>query len=132
MDIFTREELISYRTKWQREGYEGCMARNNTPYEEGKRSYGLQKLKEFLEDDFEIVGVQEGVGKMAGLAIFECKAENGNLFSVKMEGELEGLRKYLLDESTWKGKKLTVKYFALTNKNKVPRFPVGKAVRDYE
>jgi DNA ligase-1 len=126
-------ELIHYRTLHQKNGYEGAMARNlGSPYEEGKRSYNLQKLKEFLEDDFEIVGVKEGVGKMAGLAIFECKAQNGNLFSVKLEGSLQSLAVYLNDESQWQGKKLTVKYFALTNKNKVPRFPVGKAVRDYE
>jgi DNA ligase-1 len=127
-----REALIDYRKHCQGLGYEGAMARADEPYAEGKRSGSLLKLKEFLDDDFEIVGVNEGVGKMAGLAIFECRAANGNTFAVKMEGELEGLRKYLVDESTWKGKKLTVKYFSLTNKNKVPRFPVGKSVRDYE
>lgn len=128
----SHDQLIAYRKDCQARGYEGCMARALEAYEEGKRSYYLQKLKEFLEDDFEIVSVKEGVGKMAGLAIFECKAANGNLFAVKLEGELENLRQYLVDENTWRGKKLTVKYFALTNKNKVPRFPVGKAVRDYE
>lgn len=125
-------QLVELRTYFQNEGFEGAMARNDAPYEEGKRSVHLQKLKEFLEDDFEIVGVEEGVGKMAGLAVFVCKAANGNEFRCKLEGELEGLRKYIQDESTWKGKKLTVQYFSLTNKSKVPRFPVGKAIRDYE
>lgn len=126
------ELLLTYREWCQRGGYEGAMARNDTPYEEGKRSYGLQKLKEFLEEEFEIVGVEEGVGKMAGLAIFVCKTEGGNEFRCKMEGELEGLRKYVQDPALAIGKKLTVKYFSLTNKSKVPRFPVGKAIRDYE
>jgi ATP-dependent DNA ligase len=74
------------------------MARADEPYQEGKRSAHLAKLKEFLEEDFEIIGVTEGVGKMAGLAIFDCRAANGNPFAVKLEGELEGLRKYLVDE----------------------------------
>jgi DNA ligase-1 len=130
--IEDREGLIAYRAKCQVLGYEGAMARALNPYDEGKRSASLLKMKEFIDDDFDIVGVVEGKGKMAGLAIFECRAKNGNVFAVKMEGELEGLRKYLVDESTWRGKKLTVKYFTLTRKNGVPRFPVGKAIRDYE
>jgi DNA ligase-1 len=131
--ISSREELIAFRDHCQDVGgYEGAMARADEPYAEGKRSSALLKLKEFKDDDFDIIGVVEGKGKMAGLAIFECRAANGNTFAVKLEGELEGLRKYLVDESTWKGKKLTVKYFTLTRKNGVPRFPVGKTVRDYE
>lgn len=141
--IDMRPRLLSYRRDCQLRGYEGAMARALEPYQEGKRSSFLLKLKEFLEDDYAIVGVREGVGKMAGLAIFECRREAvpesddermkvAANFSVKLEGKLENLKQYLVDESTWQGKKLTVKYFALTNKNKVPRFPVGKCVRDYE
>lgn len=108
------------------------MARNNAPYEEGKRSYHLQKLKEFEDAEFDIIGVEQGVGKMAGLAIFVCKTDKGSEFRCKMEGSLEGLRKFLVDESLWRGKRLTVKFQGLTSKTGVPRFPVGKSVRDYE
>jgi DNA ligase-1 len=129
--IADRDELLEYFEKCRADGYEGAMARNDAPYEEGKRSYGLQKLKEFVEDEFPIVGVEEGVGKMSGLAIFVCKA-GSEQFRCKMEGELEGLRKYLTNKKLWEGKQLTVKYQGLTGKNKLPRFPVGKSVRDYE
>ena len=127
----TQEDLDTVFNRCRADGYEGAMARNDAPYEEGKRSYGLQKLKEFVEDEFPIVGVEEGVGKMSGLAIFVCKA-GSEQFRCKMEGELEGLRKYLTNKKLWEGKQLTVKYQGLTGKNKLPRFPVGKAVRDYE
>ena len=148
--IRTPALLQDYRQLCQRNGYEGAMARGLAPYEEGKRSAQLLKMKEFLEGEFEIAGVYEGVGKMAGLGLFCCSMEPVTryltpeearaavdackypYFGCKLEGELEGLRKYLQDESTWKGKKLTVKYFSFTNKNKVPRFPVGKSIRDYE
>jgi hypothetical protein len=142
--IRDREELLAYRKSCQRAGYEGAMARSaTTPYEEGKRSANLLKLKEFLEEDFPIVGVEEGIGKMAGCAIFVCTTDQthcrqgcevveSQCFRVKLEGELEGLKKYLTDESTWRDKKLSVKFFSYTNKNRVPRFPVGKIVRDYE
>lgn len=126
------EEQEALRQFYVGLGYEGAMARADAPYEEGKRSSSLAKLKVFVDDEFEIIGVNEGKGKMEGLAIFECRAKNGKPFAVKLEGELEGLRKYLVDDSTWRGKMLTVKYFTLTRKNGVPRFPVGKTVRDYE
>lgn len=129
--IKDKDALLDYFERRRADGYEGAMARNDVPYEEGKRSYGLQKLKEFDEGEFPIVGVEEGVGKMEGLAIFVCKSGKEE-FRCKMEGALDGLRKYLTNKKLWEGKQLTVKYQGFTGKNKVPRFPVGKAVRDYE
>lgn len=141
--INSEEELNTYFEECRSKNYEGCMARavelqdkkgkkkGVDEYEEGKRTDALLKLKEFVEDEFDIVGVREGVGTMAGKAIFNCASFNGEVFGAKMKGSLDGLRKYLLDESTWKGKKLTVQYQGLT-KEGIPRFPVGKTVRDYE
>ncbi len=126
------QELELFRQECVAAGYEGAMARALEAYQEGKRSAFLLKMKVFIDDEFPIVGVYEGKGKMAGLAVFICRAKNGKEFNVKMEGKLEGLRKYIQDPSTWQGKELTVKYFTLTRKNRVPRFPVGKCVRDYE
>ncbi len=154
----TPEELEAHRVRFVDAGYEGGMARALEKYDEGKRSSSLAKLKVFIEKEFEIVGVYEGKGKMEGLAMFACSMEPGHrklsreecqalakknwagtkLFGCKLEGKLENLGKYLTDESTWwdhaagRGKPLTVKYFTLTRKRQVPRFPVGKAVRDYE
>jgi ATP-dependent DNA ligase len=128
----TEEEVITQFEKNVKLGYEGAMLRNVESEYAQKRSMDLQKMKPFIDDDFLITGVTEGRGKMAGLAIFTCAAKNGNPFEVKLKGELESLRKYMQDESLWKGKKLTVRYFGLTNKEKVPRFPVGIVVRDYE
>jgi DNA ligase-1 len=147
------DELTAYMEHCLTRGYEGAMARElAAPYEENKRSHFLQKIKKFDEGEFDVVGVYEGVGKMAGLAIFVCSMEKGHptlsraearaladkdfagtkLFGCKMEGSLESLRQYLDDDTTWRGKQLTVKYQGLTSKRKVCRFPVGKAVRDYE
>jgi DNA ligase-1 len=126
------EELMEKYEEFMEQGYEGLMVRNaDGKYAEGKRSYDLQKVKEFVDEEFPIVGVEAGRGKMAGKAIFVCKAKNGETFKVKMEGALEGLIRYLTNPALWEGKKLTVKYQNLT-KYGIPRFPVGKAVRDYE
>ena len=128
----TPESVLVNFEKYVKNGYEGAMLRNVDSDYAQRRSMDLQKMKPFIDDDFTIVGVTEGRGKMAGLAIFSCLAKNGNPFEVKLKGELESLRKFMHDESLWKNKKVTVRYFGLTNKEKVPRFPVGIVVRDYE
>ncbi len=112
-------------------GFEGLMLRNcKGKYADGARSNDLQKVKEFDDAEFEILGVEEGTGKFNGLAIYVCRAENGKEFRCNPPGGLEG--RALADCRKNIGKKLTVQYFGLTDKEEVPRFPTGKAIRDYE
>lgn len=116
---------------YRKQGYEGLMLRNNDAKYENKRSYNLQKVKEFDDAEFRIVGVVEGKGKLQGLlGAFVCVTEDGTEFEVKMAGNQEETKKFLHDESLWKGKFLTVQYQGWTGKNKVPRFPVGLRLRE--
>jgi DNA ligase-1 len=125
------DDMLEYFSICLSEGYEGCMVRNRKSVYENKRSYSLQKVKEMQDEEFEIVGVEEGRGKMAGKAIFNCKAKNGDTFAVKMKGRLDNLVQYVKDPSLAVGKLLTVQFQNLTTYG-IPRFPVGKAIRDYE
>lgn len=128
----SEDELTAFFEICRKEGYEGIIVRNReAKYEVGKRSYNLQKVKDFEDDEFEITGVKEGRGAMAGRAIFECKTKDGQEFDCKMDGPLDELVKYLHDEKLWKGKKLTVRFQNYTPDGK-PRCCVGKGVRDYE
>ena len=121
-------ELFKRHTK---AGYEGVMLRNMNAKYENKRSYNLQKVKQFDDAEFEIVGVVEGKGKLQGLlGAFLCKTQDGTEFEVKMTGNQEETKKFLNDSKLWKGKLLTVQYQGLTGKNKVPRFPVGLRLRE--
>lgn len=113
-------------------GFEGVMIRNSKSPYVNKRSTDLLKVKEFQDDEFDIIGIEEGRGKLAGHAIFVCMNEAGSTFLAKMKGETSRLKKYFEDHSLWIGKKLTVQYQGLTGREKVPRFPVGIAIRDYE
>lgn len=115
------------------QGYEGCMLRNPDAFYVNKRSYDLQKVKEFDDAEFDIIGISEGRGKLLGhVGAFVCQDTEGNQFEAKMSGTLDRLRDYWIDHALWQGKKLTVQYQGITNKSKVPRFPVGLAIRDYE
>ncbi len=113
-------------------GYEGLMVRNrNSPYKYKNRSFDLQKVKRFKDDEFEIVGGREAVGRESGTVIFTCVTTAGLEFSVRPKGTQEERKAMFRNLSSYIGKYLTVQYFELTDENK-PRFPVGVAVRDYE
>lgn len=109
-------------------GYEGAMLRQPESLYEHSRSYGLQKYKKFLDDEFEIVDVVEGRGRLAGHGIFVCKTKEGTQFQVKMVGDTKQLKTYLEQKQDYTGKQLTVKYQGISTKNSVPRFPVGQRV----
>ena len=129
--VNNQEDVAELFKKYLAAGYEGVMLRNTNAKYENKRSYHLQKVKEFQDAEFEIVGVVEGKGKLQGLlGAFLCKTQDGTEFEVKMTGNQEETKKFLNDSSLWKGKMLTVQYQGLTGKNKVPRFPVGLRLRE--
>jgi DNA ligase-1 len=124
---------MDYFNLFRAEQYEGAMLRNKDSKYVNKRSYDLLKLKEFDDDEFEIIGIEEGRGKLAGhVGAFVCKTSDGKTFLAKMSGDTEKLADYFKDHSLWSGKRLTVQYQGLTGKERVPRFPVGKSIRDYE
>jgi ATP-dependent DNA ligase len=111
-------------------GYEGAIVRNAAGiYTINKRSYDLLKVKSFDDAEFQIVGVEEGRGKLAGHGIFICKTGGGTDFEVKLKGEQEALKDILLNPDKYIGQPLTVQYFGLTKKSEVPRFPVGLRLR---
>ncbi len=113
-------------------GYEGIMLRNKLGlYENDRRSPHLQKVKSFMDAEFEIVGCNEGVGKFEGLAVFVCKTQKNQLFSATPIGSADRRRRYYDNRAKLNGKMLTVKFFEYT-KDGIPRFPIGIAIRDYE
>ena len=110
-------------------GYEGAIARNAEGAYVNKRSHDLLKIKEFLDSEFACVGVEEGRGKLAGHAIFVCRADGGGEFRAKMTGPLDDLRRYWVDPGLAVGKQVTVKYQGLS-KYGIPRFPVALRIRN--
>ena len=71
------EELMQQFSEDRAAGYEGTMVRNADSLYEGKRSYNLQKIKEFDDSEFKITGVKSGRGRMADCAIFTCTNASG-------------------------------------------------------
>lgn len=125
------DDLIRYHKTCVEKGYEGVIIRNyKGTYEFGFRSRDLIKMKDFDEDEFEIVDVVEATGRDAGTAVFVCMCEGGT-FNVKPQGTRELRKEYLDNKNSLIGLYATVQYQGVS-KDTIPRFPSAKSVRDYE
>jgi DNA ligase 1 len=132
-EVESEDQVMDFFEKFRGQGYEGAMLRNADSEYLNKRSYDLQKVKEFDDAEFNIVGIEEGRGRLAGhVGAFICVNGLDKEFKAKAKGSTERLREYFENHELWRGKKLTVQYQGLTGKEQVPRFPVGVAIRDYE
>jgi len=135
--VLVRTEKIAVLSEFRRlfaefveSGYEGIMLRNAAGvYRANYRSNDLQKYKEFMEDEYRIIGFTQGEGRDAGAVIWLCETADGKDFTVRPRGTMEQRRAWFSNGESYIGKNLTVVYQELTEEGK-PRFPVGKAVRD--
>ena len=111
-------------------GFEGSIIRLNKVYE-CKRSYNLQKFKDFSDKEATIIDYVEGKGKRAGKFImrdeagieFGCPPGKG-FNHVDLKHILENINNYI-------GKQATFTYFERTKANSY-RHPQFKAIRNYE
>ena len=135
-------ELMSFHRYARSKGYEGTMIRklymsDKTPkgytlslYLSGRKN-NILKLKDIEEEEGDILGVEEGKGREKGLALIKVKDPRGNEFSVRPSATFEQRKVWFDDPSLIVGKKMTYQYQNLSEFG-VPRFPVGKDIRDYE
>lgn len=132
--VVSHDEIKKCHDVYVQEGYEGAILRHNgCPYKAGYRSRDLLKVKVFLDDEFEIVGAKQGVGKFKGLAIFTCKTKEGVLFDCTPKGDECQRREYWTNRKKYIGKRLTVRFFEWTDSTPpVPRFPVGWGIRELD
>jgi DNA ligase-1 len=115
------------------QGYEGSMLRLNKKYEH-KRSYNLQKFKDFSDTEATIVGYEAGKGKFTGLiGKFFMQDDDGNEFGCPIgKGYNYADRKVILDNiHDYIGQRATFTYFQRTQAGSY-RHPLFKALRNYE
>lgn len=131
--VENEEELMEYHRKFSLD-YEGTMIRNiHGMYVYDFRSTDLQKMKDFIDAEFPIVGAKAGTGSDAGTVIFRCSTPDGKEFDVRPRGDRQYRRELLEDIKNILAQKLqlTVRYQELSEDG-IPIFPVGIVVRDYE
>jgi ATP-dependent DNA ligase len=116
-----------------KQGYEGSILRLNGPYEQ-KRSYNLQKFKDFSDTEATIIGYEAGKGKFTGLiGKFLMVDDDGNEFGCPIgKGYNYSDRRYILENiHDYIGKIATFTYFERTKAGSY-RHPLYKTLRNYE
>ena len=114
-------------------GYEGSILRLNGHYEQ-KRSYNLQKFKDFHDTEATIIGYEAGKGKFTGLiGKFLMIDDNGIEFGCPIgKGYNYDDRRFILNNiHDYMGKRATFTYFERTKAGSY-RHPLYKTIRDYE
>lgn len=122
---------LMYYQFTNKQGYEGAILRNNKPYEQ-KRSYNLQKYKEFHDTEATIIGWVEGQGKRTGtIGKFLARDADGIEFGMPVMDKMPVLKK-MYDIAEWYiGKTATFTYFQRTPSGSY-RHPLFKTIRNYE
>jgi len=132
-EVANKNAVLEMHDPLVREGFEGVIIRNvDGEYVFDYRSKDLQKYKKFKDEEFVIVGYDEGTGLEAGCIIFICRQEDGLEFRVRPKGSRELRREWFKDAQNIIGKELTVRHQEPRTDDNIPRFPVGIAIRDYE
>ena len=112
-------------------GYEGIMLRDiNGKYELKKRSKFLLKYKEFMDEEFNIIGFDRDVD---GGVIWECETNilPKSTFTCRPRGSLNFRTHLFKNAEKFIGNKLTVIFQEFTDEiHGIPRFPVGKDIRN--
>lgn len=121
----SHEDIENYHNQFVKEGFEGIMIRiADSPYE-NKRSVNLLKFKKFIDAEFEIVDIVEGLGNRSGMAgAIMIKTKDGKVFNSGIKGGEDYYRELLKNKKKLIGKLATIRYQNLSDKEKVPIFPV--------
>lgn len=126
--VRSRDDLAVCEAHFLAEGYEGAMLRYGTQgYQAGVRTNTLLKVKQFVDDEFEVIDAREGRSTHRGMCIFICQTAAGHAFEATAPGSHAEKRAYWANHRQYLGRKLTVKYECYSaSKDPIPLKPVAK------
>jgi DNA ligase-1 len=129
--VDNENDLMAYYEDYVNMGYEGQIIRLDEKYE-NKRSGNLLKHKSFIDEEYTILDIIEGIGNKTGMVgSFVFQNKEGEIFNSSPKFNWEVCKEMWDNRNELIGKEATVKYFNLTPNN-IPRFPYVIAIRDYE
>lgn len=119
--------------KYVEEGWEGLVVRQaKSKYKPGARTNDWIKIKIYIDAEYPIVGIADGLREEDMCFILETPS--GQKFNCKPMGDREQKHWYYEHIDELIGKQLTIKYFEMSGVegSEVPQQPIGIAIRDYE
>lgn len=129
VDVKGNDNINKLHDEYIEQGYEGLVLRDpSKKYKCGSRSNRMLKVKKFVDAEFEVIDLVEGLRDED--LCFLLKTEDGNQFKAKPMGDRQLKQWYRDNLDSLIGKMATVKYFGFTNtENPVPNLPVLKSFR---
>lgn len=127
------DNMKNLHDKWVKEGWEGAVIRNpDSTYKPGSRGNDWIKIKEYIEAEYPIVGLAEGLRDED--MCFVLETPSGQRFNCKPMGDRAQKQWYREHIEELIGKPLTIKYFEMSGVegSDCPQQPVGICIRDYE
>lgn len=129
-ESFDLYDLDIMYSEYLEKGYEGQMIRLVESNYENSRSKNLLKRKEFMDEEFEILDIEEGVGNRSGMmGRIKFKMKNGKQFDSNARGTYEYFKELLVNKENYIGKMATVRFQNYTPDGSV-RFPVMIDIRN--
>ena len=159
--VFDHHDLVLYRDSFIEQGYEGLMIRQyagtvtdmtGSPYQldpstrteesmkisryhqsssTGDRPLNILKFKTIEEEEGIVVDIDSGEGTKKGVGMVIVKDKRGNIVRMAVRATDELRSEWLRNKEQYIGLPFTFEYQELTEDG-VPRFPIGKAFRNYE
>lgn len=127
--VHNEDELMAQHKIWALT-YEGTMVRNRLgTYVYDYRSADLQKIKDFDDAEFKIIGYKSASGADEGTVVWKCRGPMGGEFDVRPRGTRDQRREWFDNAESHLGSNLTVRYQGLSNSG-IPIFPVGVTLRE--
>lgn len=123
--VKNQKDIDRYHEEFLEMGFEGSIIRLDLGDYEKKRSKQLLKKKDFVDEEFKIIGAEEGEGGRAGTIGYFIMAhdkQKDKTFKSNVKGDFEFLKDIWKNHKKYIGTQATVKYFARTPDD-IPRFP---------
>jgi ATP-dependent DNA ligase len=108
-------------------GYEGLiLRRDGYAYEDGKRSRGLVKIKQWEDDEYKVIDI---IASRDGYGVLVCEMKNKIRFRVTAPGDFAEKEYVLINKLNYIGKFVNVQYAELTENGK-PFHPIATMWRN--
>lgn len=121
-------QFSNFHDKSVAEGFEGIVVRKpDKKYSPGKRNSDWVKVKEYLDGEFEITGIERGLRDED--MCFTLKTKAGKPFKAKPIGSRELRLEYLENWPMYVGKFGNIKYFTMSEDG-IPVQPIFKYIRE--
>lgn len=129
--LYTDVQVQQKTEQFIEEGYEGIILRKiSAPYQFGKRTVNMLKLKRLVDEEFQIIGIAPQDNDPE-LGLYVCTTNTGEEFKVTPTEDEDYKRLMMLTPHLFINKQLTCSFYEYTDKG-IPFHIVHNIVRDYE